>query len=419
MRPRALATLIAALWLTLLAASTSAASPVTFIPCPHSTEYSCASLSVPLERGGAVQGSLALAVERRLAGSAPSRDAVVALAGGPGQATLPLAEFIPKAIAPALGSRDLLLMDQRGTGASDPLGCSALERFSTEPVARLFEQCAQQIGPARGAFTTAESVQDIEALRVAGGYEKLVLYGTSYGTKLALEYAERYPQQRRGAHPGLRGALQRLGTVPPGVLRRHHAGAARTLLGGSMHGHHLQRGRRPRDARRAPAGARADGLGLRRHRRPALEHRLQQRPAGHPGGGRPEPRAARAAAGGGDLRAAGRPPAAPAPAPARRGADPQHAVRRRRRIRIPERDRRSPVLDDDLRGEPLPMVALARPKRRAWRKPAPSSRASRPRPSIPSTPPRPSPTAPRRSARRGRTHPRRSRRRARCPTSPR
>ncbi len=39
-----------------------------------------------------------------------------------------------------------------------------------------------------------ESVQDIEAVREALGYEKLVLYGTSYGTKVALEYAERYPE---------------------------------------------------------------------------------------------------------------------------------------------------------------------------------------------------------------------------------
>ena len=37
-------------------------------------------------------------------------------------------------------------------------------------------------------------MQDIEAIREALGYEKLVLYGTSYGTKVALEYAERYPQ---------------------------------------------------------------------------------------------------------------------------------------------------------------------------------------------------------------------------------
>jgi pimeloyl-ACP methyl ester carboxylesterase len=149
---------------------------------------------VPLDRAEAVQGTISLSVERRLAGVAPSRDAVVALAGGPGQAVLPLGEFIAHAIAPALGSRDLLMFDQRGTGASDPLSCPVLETFSTKPASQLFEGCASELGPVRGAFTTQESVQDIEALREAGGYEKLVLYGTSYGTKVALEYAERYPQ---------------------------------------------------------------------------------------------------------------------------------------------------------------------------------------------------------------------------------
>src|SRR4029077_5285477 len=58
----------------------------------------------------------------------------------------------------------------------------------------LIARCARQLGPARGAYTTRESVQDIEAVRQAAGYEKLVLYGTSYGTKVALEYAARYPQ---------------------------------------------------------------------------------------------------------------------------------------------------------------------------------------------------------------------------------
>jgi pimeloyl-ACP methyl ester carboxylesterase len=174
--------------------SFSAASSLSFIPCPSGTAFSCAALSVPLDRAGAVPGTISLSVERRLAGAAPSRDAVVALAGGPGQAALPLAEFIAQAIAPALSTRDLLVFDQRGTGSSDPLSCTALEAFSTTPVGQLFEQCASEIGPARGAFTTEESVQDIEALRQAGGYEKIVLYGTSYGTKVALEYAERYPQ---------------------------------------------------------------------------------------------------------------------------------------------------------------------------------------------------------------------------------
>src|SRR5439155_23976766 len=60
--------------------------------------------------------------------------------------------------------------------------------------AHALERCALEIGPARGSYTTQESVQDIEALRLAAGYGKLVLYGTSYGTKVALEYAARYPE---------------------------------------------------------------------------------------------------------------------------------------------------------------------------------------------------------------------------------
>jgi pimeloyl-ACP methyl ester carboxylesterase len=186
--------LLTALPLASWPSSSAASSNLGFVPCANSAAFSCTSVPVPLARTAAVAGTISLSVERRLAGASPSRSAVVALAGGPGQQALPLGEFIAQAIAPALRSRDLLVFDQRGTGTSDPLSCSALEGFGAGTVGPLFEHCALQIGPARGAFTTPESVQDIEAIRQAGGYEKLVLYGTSYGTKVALEYAERYPQ---------------------------------------------------------------------------------------------------------------------------------------------------------------------------------------------------------------------------------
>jgi pimeloyl-ACP methyl ester carboxylesterase len=147
-----------------------------------------------------VPGSITLSVERRAAGAAPSDTAVVALAGGPGQAADPLASQLAGVIAPALTSRDLLVFDQRGTGTSAPLSCpilqdeAALQSASEAGLRSLIELCALQIGAARGAFTTQESVEDIEAIRHQAGYKKLVLYGTSYGTKVALEYAERYPQ---------------------------------------------------------------------------------------------------------------------------------------------------------------------------------------------------------------------------------
>jgi pimeloyl-ACP methyl ester carboxylesterase len=189
--------LLSVLLLTGLPAS-SAGSPGTslsFTPCAHEASFACTTVTVPLDHAGTVPGTIGLSVERLQAGLTPSASAVLALAGGPGQAADPLAGFMAKAIAPALRGRDLIVYDQRGTGRSDPLNCHnspALEKAHTE--AQEVEQCALQLGPARGAFTSEESVQDIEAIREALGYEKLVLYGTSYGTKVALEYAERYPE---------------------------------------------------------------------------------------------------------------------------------------------------------------------------------------------------------------------------------
>ncbi len=193
----ALTVLLAACALASWPAS-SQASPLAFVPCPSTAAFSCSTLAVPLDRGGGtpgLPGTVPLSVERKLSGAAPSRTALIALTGGPGQATLPLAEAIAATVAPALGSRDLLLFDQRGTGASNPLSCSAFEGPIAGAEPRINEQCALDIGPARRDFTSAETVADIEALRVAAGYDKLVLYGTSYGTKVALNYAERYPQR--------------------------------------------------------------------------------------------------------------------------------------------------------------------------------------------------------------------------------
>ena len=169
------------------------AAALAFSACENSPGFSCTTVPVALDHSGALPGTISLSVERRMAGAAPSQSAVIALAGGPGQAALPLGEFISKALMPALSTRDLLVFDQRGTGASGPLSCPALSSVAIGPVGQLLERCALQIGPARRAYTTQESVEDIESIRHTAGYKRLVLYGTSYGTKVALEYAERYP----------------------------------------------------------------------------------------------------------------------------------------------------------------------------------------------------------------------------------
>lgn len=194
--PAATVLAVASLAQALLPAAPAQAA-VSAAPCLNAPGFQCMSLSVPLDRGGLVPGAVTLSIERRQAGAGPSEDAVVMLAGGPGQAAIPLAQAAAQMIRPALGGRDLIVFDQRGTGASGPLSCAALEgppaRGAT--VGGVFEKCALQIGPARGSYTTRESVADIEAIRQALGYRRLVLFGVSYGTRVALQYAESHPGQ--------------------------------------------------------------------------------------------------------------------------------------------------------------------------------------------------------------------------------
>jgi pimeloyl-ACP methyl ester carboxylesterase len=181
-------------------AAAPADAALAFAPCQNIAGFSCATLPVPLDRSGKVPGTVVLPIERKSATTTQTQSAVVAVAGGPGQAADPLGEELAAAIAPALSSHDLLVFDQRGTGRASPLNCpafadvAALERATEKTLGALIELCALQIGPARGSFTTQESVEDIESIRHSAGYKKLILYGTSYGTKVALEYAERYPQ---------------------------------------------------------------------------------------------------------------------------------------------------------------------------------------------------------------------------------
>lgn len=175
-----------------LGAGTASAAPSTTTTCPGDAQSQCARVPVPLDRRGSTPGSVSLSVRRRLSGPAPSADAVVAIAGGPGQAAIPLLGDFQRVLAPALAGRDLVIFDQRGTGESDALDCPALH--APGPVAVTTALCAQELGPARGSYTSPDSVEDLEAIRQALGYRRLVLFAASYGTKVALQYALRYPQ---------------------------------------------------------------------------------------------------------------------------------------------------------------------------------------------------------------------------------
>lgn len=153
----------------------------------------CGHLTVPLDPGNLEDGTITLAMRRHLAPTGQSKVAVIALAGGPGQAAIPFMEDFTEILGPIVSTRDLIVFDQRGTGLSHPLSCAAFEHLTGDSPPNAIAICAGQLGPTRGLYTTADTVADIEAIRQAGGYEKLVLYGTSYGTKVAERYAQEYP----------------------------------------------------------------------------------------------------------------------------------------------------------------------------------------------------------------------------------
>jgi pimeloyl-ACP methyl ester carboxylesterase len=175
------------------ASAAQAQSQIAFAPCGNSNDFACGHLTVPLDPSGGTAGTLTLAIRRHRAAVGEAKDAIVALAGGPGQAAIPFAEQFAQLLGPIASTRDLIAFDQRGIGLSHPLSCHRFEISANSSPGRSIAECAAQIGPTRSFYATADSVADIEAVRVAGGYEKLVLYGTSYGTKVAEEYAQAYP----------------------------------------------------------------------------------------------------------------------------------------------------------------------------------------------------------------------------------
>src|SRR5215210_5036368 len=158
--------------------------------------FACARVSVPLDRAGAVPGRVSLLVERvraRRRGGA-RLPPLFTLAGGPGQSgTDAFAADALGVLYPAYARRDLIVFDQRGTGRSGVLRCRALERANLLRAGPAAGACAASLGERRAFYTSRDTTDDIEAIRERLGAEKIALFGTSYGTKVALGYARRYP----------------------------------------------------------------------------------------------------------------------------------------------------------------------------------------------------------------------------------
>jgi len=132
----------------------------------------------------------------------PEPDPVVPIAGGPGQSTVQFYAAAEYAFEPLRRNRDILLVDQRGTGDSAPLDCELDEDvvtggYSPELTLELTRKCLDTLPYDPRYFTSSVAVTDLEAVRAALGYPSLNLYGVSYGTRVAQHFARRYPEVTR------------------------------------------------------------------------------------------------------------------------------------------------------------------------------------------------------------------------------
>lgn len=130
-------------------------------------------------------------------------DPVLMLAGGPGQAAVESYVSVASGFAEILKDRDVILVDQRGTGESNPLNCDFDESITAsiaedqELFRAAIAKCVANLDADTRFYTTMESIKDLEAVRKALNIEQWNLLGISYGTRKALTYMKMFPDSIR------------------------------------------------------------------------------------------------------------------------------------------------------------------------------------------------------------------------------
>lgn len=187
------------------------------VPCPFdipiNSNTDCGYLIVPEDRTGDPTHTIKLAVAvYHSTSDSPLPDPVIFLQGGPGSGAVQLsADAYDFLVVPYLADRDFIVFDQRGTGLSDPiLNCDELKKVYSQDIhgqipgttrslvySNAFLSCnglMQAQGVNLNAYTTVESAADVKDLVNALGYEKVNLYGASYGTRLAQVVMRNHPE---------------------------------------------------------------------------------------------------------------------------------------------------------------------------------------------------------------------------------
>jgi pimeloyl-ACP methyl ester carboxylesterase len=159
----------------------------------------CATLQVPEDRAKPEGAKIALriavvaALNRR--STAPP---LFLLAGGPGQSAIDLYTSFPGAFARINRNHDIVMVDQRGTGRSAPLLCQYPDDWTDaavelQKIRDATRACLASFGDRVRNYTSSVAVRDLDEVRRTLGYERIDLYGSSYGTRMAELFMRRYP----------------------------------------------------------------------------------------------------------------------------------------------------------------------------------------------------------------------------------
>jgi pimeloyl-ACP methyl ester carboxylesterase len=165
-------------------------------------EIDCGQLTVPVDRLNQQAGKIRLAVtilrsQGSMRGnSTPTADPLLVIAGEPGSAaTLDVQYWLEN---PLLKEHDIILMDLRGTGKSDPsLNCTEIKEPGDANNSKVVSACRQRLEGKSidlKQYTSAQSAADLNDLQQALGYQKWDVLGVSYGARVALTLLRDYPR---------------------------------------------------------------------------------------------------------------------------------------------------------------------------------------------------------------------------------
>jgi pimeloyl-ACP methyl ester carboxylesterase len=133
-------------------------------------------------------------------------DPLFFLAGGPGQGAAKLAKVVREFFRGVQRDRDIVMVDQRGTGKSNPLNCFEDEDESLKALAQTPDQAIAQLKACQAKYdadltqyTTTIAMDDLDDVRAFLGYEKINIYGGSYGTRAGLAYMRQHGDRVRAA----------------------------------------------------------------------------------------------------------------------------------------------------------------------------------------------------------------------------